>query len=43
MTAVQVMVVALSGRLGTRLPVRLIMRHTSVRDLADAVLGQERA
>ncbi|MEU8669486.1 acyl carrier protein [Streptomyces anulatus] len=42
LTAVQVMV-ALSGRLGTRLPVRLIMRHTTVRALADAVLEQERA
>ncbi|MGC5530426.1 phosphopantetheine-binding protein [Streptomyces sp. SR-10] len=35
--------VALSGRLGTRLPARLIMRHTTVRALADAVLEQERA
>ncbi|CAM5277122.1 acyl carrier protein [Streptomyces badius] len=40
LTAVQVMV-ALSGRLGARLPVRLIMRHSTVRALADAVLEQE--
>ncbi|QTD99688.1 acyl carrier protein [Streptomyces cyanogenus] len=39
LTAVQVMV-ALSGRLGTRLPVRLIMRHRTVQDLAAAIREQ---
>ncbi|MFI0756834.1 acyl carrier protein [Streptomyces anulatus] len=37
LTAFQV-IVALSGRLGTRLPVRLVMRYTTARALADAVL-----
>ncbi|KND23471.1 acyl carrier protein [Streptomyces anulatus] len=37
LTAFQV-IVALSGRLGTRLPVSLVMRYTTARALADAVL-----
>ncbi|MFC8090609.1 acyl carrier protein [Streptomyces sp. NPDC057301] len=39
LTAVQMMV-ALSSRLGTRLPVRLIMRHRTVHDLAAAIREQ---
>ncbi|MFB6878977.1 acyl carrier protein [Streptomyces sp. NPDC056323] len=39
LTAVQVMV-ALSGRLGTRLPVRLIIRHRTVDGLAAAITEQ---
>ncbi|MEV7657789.1 phosphopantetheine-binding protein [Streptomyces anulatus] len=42
MAAVQVMV-ALGGCLGTRLPVRLIMRYMTVRALTDAVPERERA
>jgi acyl carrier protein len=36
LTAVQV-IVALSGRLGTRIPARLIMRHRTVTELASAL------
>ncbi|OEJ21345.1 hypothetical protein AR457_36530 [Streptomyces agglomeratus] len=39
LTAVRVMV-SLSGRLGTRLQVRLIMRHRTVQDLAGAIREQ---
>lgn len=39
LTAVQVMV-ALTGQLGTRMPMRMILRHRSVDELAAAVAAQ---